>query len=316
MVFHRRLTIEDPANTKCVDRKTQTPESLSLWVDSQAYCLVETSGSELECGLYAIVESLAYQLDGVDATNVDELREIATSVEMRHRFAIQQDPRGNGNLDHNNFGFYHVAAVLETWGRQRGLPLQLGVIVDGQPRGLMSTNAEEEGAITIWLHNDDTSGIAHYSGLRPVQSSSYDPQPIARQQFWYGHQEGGYSGGEDQEYEHQEGGYSGEENQDKHVDQVKSQHDRQAYDAGAYVGTESCYGNELYPEEDWEGEGSGNKEDHGEEVEFHSEYDEKDEEDGKNQAREAQGFSAPLPISGPPMVYSQVKVMDRSSNDE
>jgi hypothetical protein len=84
------------------------------------YTIIPTSGSNLECGLYALINSIRSQLPSEAPPSIDELHTILNSPDMLQRMSDA------GVTDMQNLTVDHVAGVLQIWGQERGLSLQLG----------------------------------------------------------------------------------------------------------------------------------------------------------------------------------------------
>ncbi|KAM0295485.1 hypothetical protein ACHAO9_000566 [Fusarium lateritium] len=135
-----------------------------------SYSIIPTSsGGNLECGLYALINSIAAQLPSEVPPTIDELRCVLSCPEMLERMS------GSRVTDTRNFTMDHQAGLLKTWGEQRGQLLQLGVVVEGSA-DLSGILFPEDGHTSIWIHNDNSedSGATHghYSGLSVPASDS------------------------------------------------------------------------------------------------------------------------------------------------
>ncbi|KAF5642326.1 hypothetical protein F52700_3174 [Fusarium sp. NRRL 52700] len=88
------------------------------------------SGPNLECGLYALMKSMQHQMpDGASTLNsVDDLWSLVDSPEYTQMMAISQ---GSGS---SNMSVDELACVLKLWSEREGsIPLQLAIVVDGNP---------------------------------------------------------------------------------------------------------------------------------------------------------------------------------------
>ncbi|KAH7255807.1 uncharacterized protein BKA55DRAFT_565116 [Fusarium redolens] len=106
------------------------------------YEVIPTESGDLECGLFAIINSLFYQLTEHAPESVDQLRSILRGPEMTKRMAQY------GGLGTSNLTVDQVAAVLQRWGDERDINLQLDVIVDGdQPSAQVLFPSEDRTTI-------------------------------------------------------------------------------------------------------------------------------------------------------------------------
>ncbi|EWZ37539.1 hypothetical protein FOZG_09528 [Fusarium oxysporum Fo47] len=138
------------------------------------------SGRDLECGLYALIESMRHQMPDGAATpsSIDDLRSIVASPDYARMMAISQES-GSSNMSVDG-----LACVLKLWSEHQGrIPLQLAVIIDGNPPTSMPIFASP-GHHTIWIHNDNAiklygTSYNHFSGLSlaPLVSASPSAPP-------------------------------------------------------------------------------------------------------------------------------------------
>jgi hypothetical protein len=90
----------------------------------------------------------------------------------------------------------HLAGLLQLWGEQRGLPLQLGCFL-GASDAVGQILFPSDNHVTIWIHNDNAIQLSganfnHYSGVDVLDSVLPNtgngeweiPQPVATDNFW------------------------------------------------------------------------------------------------------------------------------------
>lgn len=133
---------------------------------------IDTPGTNLECGLYAIQLSMRSQAAARDQAIAPPTRDDLLAVMETGSLAMRNTAAGMTNV--NNFTADQLAAAFSAWGRRRGLRCQLGWIQrDGMPV-MMSTpdvDTSERGRdiIRIWVYNDGRSlagGVGHFEGIR------------------------------------------------------------------------------------------------------------------------------------------------------
>ena len=151
------------------------------------YVRLQTPGTDLECGLYALVLSARHQLRDPSSPSSASVR-IPTLEELRGVV------RGLG-LDENWFAADQLAVVFAEWGRMvagGGVRCQMGWIVDedgleeGEGEGwpvMMNTPEVEtgevgDGIVRVWVWNDGLSlrgGVGHFEGIRrPTEGEAGD----------------------------------------------------------------------------------------------------------------------------------------------
>ncbi len=139
------------------------------------YARLPTPGTDLECGLHALILSVRHQHQHPSSSAVSVPVPVPTLAELRAVVrALGLD--GDGG---NWFTADQLAAVFAEWGRARGLRCQMGWVVDEEVDGrgwpvMMNTPEVEtgevgEGIVRVWVWNDGTSlrgGIGHFEGVR------------------------------------------------------------------------------------------------------------------------------------------------------
>ncbi|KAF5642324.1 hypothetical protein F52700_3172 [Fusarium sp. NRRL 52700] len=157
------------------DHKSQASDHLNVAVP--AFVILPTRADNLECGLFAIFNSLAEQLTEHAPHSADQLQSILSGA------AVATGNPTWSTLSLTNLTINQVAAVVELWGEQCGIDLQLGVIIDGnEPSTLVLPSSD--GAITIWIHNDNAAELLgstyiHYSGVRIIDPAESVSEPCS-----------------------------------------------------------------------------------------------------------------------------------------
>ena len=85
---------------------------------------------------------------------------------FREQSAEHAEIYGMDNI--NNFSVDQVAAVLYSWGVERGLNLRLGYLEQGNYPLLVSHPNEDDDIRVVWVHNNGhwDTGLGHFSGIR------------------------------------------------------------------------------------------------------------------------------------------------------
>lgn len=135
--------------------------------------LIETSSSQLECGLHAIILSVRHQTKcGFPVPTLTELRAVQRTESVALAFAAVD------MLNRDNFTVDQLAAILYQWGCEKKLNMQLGCITEHRQPELYSTETSyRDDTTTVWVHNTsaktslkDDVGLEHYSGIRRRRS--------------------------------------------------------------------------------------------------------------------------------------------------
>jgi hypothetical protein len=148
--------------------------------------LIDTPGSNLECGLYAIRLSMGAQYPQIPQPKLEDLRAILRSPEVEAYWESFQDldTDPGSALGDNNLTADQVQALLSWWAEAflggtefQGIELKLGVYLQGHGPQLMYSDGVREGDNILWVHNNAASSVNggifdHYSGLRPRPAHS------------------------------------------------------------------------------------------------------------------------------------------------
>lgn len=129
----------------------------------EGHTLVDTpnSGRLLLCGLHAIRSSIANQCPALPTPTIDELLELATNGEVARRLQAIHQP-----VDQNFFGVAHLAGVLEGYGLQHGVAMQLGL--HRSRRGTFIQFNANPAATTLWIHHERS----HYTGMKRKEAAA------------------------------------------------------------------------------------------------------------------------------------------------
>ncbi|KAG5806886.1 hypothetical protein H9Q74_010177 [Fusarium xylarioides] len=133
------LDVDDDDTTEKLEQEHITGASSFEICDDTTlpsdYRVLPTKGGpNLECGLYALIKSMQHQMpDGAATPNsIDDLRSLVDSPEYAQMMAVSQGS-GSSNMSADEF-----ACVLKLWNERQGsIPLQLAVIIDGNPPASM-----------------------------------------------------------------------------------------------------------------------------------------------------------------------------------
>ena len=138
------------------------------------YEVIPTQSTGLECGFYAIINSMRAQYPELPQPTLQDLREVFHSPEFtEHAAAFGLD-------NTNNFTADQVGAVTHFWAdTYHDLNIQLGYLSEGRGPDLVPTpGSDQNERIVLWIHNDNAQDGAeqeglnaegvmnHYSGLR------------------------------------------------------------------------------------------------------------------------------------------------------
>jgi hypothetical protein len=178
-----------------------TAEQLFEAAFPSGHTILPTAGTNLRCGLYAIIKSSDHQYsDRTEQPTIDTLMEVVNSDQYRqavsrpqiasneHEAAImaalaQESPkspprpkgktratkRRNGETveeilqNDRYFSPDQLDLLLRFWGEARGLRLRLGYYLANEPR-LLGRDQDDGQADVVWIHLR-TRGAGHYSGL-------------------------------------------------------------------------------------------------------------------------------------------------------
>lgn len=115
------------------------------------------------CGIFALCSSTKSQLPNILPPTPAELSKLLKSRQIKGRIqetGLKEDFSRNLTVD-------QLAAIIEKFGRRRGLNLQLGVCWEGR-EPLIIRSEHTTDVQTIWIHNNNVSvggGYSHYSGM-------------------------------------------------------------------------------------------------------------------------------------------------------
>ncbi|KAL8805764.1 MAG: hypothetical protein Q9200_005304 [Gallowayella weberi] len=152
---------------------------------SKGFRTLQTSGDALLCGLYAPIETMKAMKREKNYKNLlvptfNELRDIWTS------HTLQQELRQfYGENQINNLDAAQIGKVLDIWGRDRNLVLQLGILARNnasfqtgtrgaiqKPFLIPHPEADDPICMVIWIHNDSAQDgqlgiLGHWTGVAP-----------------------------------------------------------------------------------------------------------------------------------------------------
>ena len=131
---------------------------------------IPNSGRLLLCGLHAIRSSIANQCPALQTPTIEDLLELATNGEVAQRLQAIQQP-----VDQNFFGVAHLAGVLEEYGSQHGVAMQLGL--HRGRRGMFIQFNENPAATTLWIHHERS----HYTGMKKKEAVAESVTGIAEE---------------------------------------------------------------------------------------------------------------------------------------
>ena len=134
---------------------------------------IPTSAEGFLCGWHAVILSMRAQYPALPCPAREEL--IAIFEQQSAEFALLFDM-----VNTDNFSVDQVAAVLYSWGREKGLNLRLGYLEQGHPPLLISHPNEDDDVLVVWVHNDGLwdGGIGHFSGMTRWSGWMYGEQRI------------------------------------------------------------------------------------------------------------------------------------------
>ncbi|KAH9909922.1 hypothetical protein F4778DRAFT_713403, partial [Xylariomycetidae sp. FL2044] len=171
------------------------------------YDRIPNAAPNLECGLYALHDSLVAQLPllngnagvGLVAPTVDALGEWMADLEADGRFLalVPDQAEAPGEAQENNFWLTQLSVLLNEWGLSEGISLQLGYLLPG--RRPLYEPTQDENADTIWIYNNNVVGVVpgarynHYEGIRRRPP----PDASGRGADSFGSGGGGGDGGDD-----------------------------------------------------------------------------------------------------------------------
>ncbi|KAI1499101.1 hypothetical protein F5X99DRAFT_391237 [Biscogniauxia marginata] len=158
------------------------------------YDLIPNNGAELQCGMFAVADSLRAQLGpsltvngnamNLNLPSKEDLRRIFEAMRDVGEFDAYLTDEDWGQEEQGLDGNYYssvLAAVLQRWGEGNGLELQLCYIIEGRDPLCEPTNFQNP--LQIWIHNDNLQELSggvvtynHYEGMRP-KSPPPPPHP-------------------------------------------------------------------------------------------------------------------------------------------
>ncbi|OAP62169.1 hypothetical protein AYL99_04372 [Fonsecaea erecta] len=143
--------------------------------------IMPTKDEGLQCGLYAIIESLRSMYEqGIEEVpeppTLKALEEVANNNYIQKHFGTML--LDGEKLNTNNWSADQVAAIALYWGLSaHAVSLQMGVIIEGEPPFLASPppdvdefEATSFKSVTFFIHNNEGThrgSLNHYSGLKP-----------------------------------------------------------------------------------------------------------------------------------------------------
>ena len=138
--------------------------------------IIDTSGADMLCGLYAIEKSFRNQFSDLSAPTKDELiRVLPQATRMAKNNGL-----GEEWTNSDNFRVDQLELILRAWASDRhpGLNLRLGyVLANGEPF-LVPTKCDDASVPrTLWIHSNSVSGnsessVNHFSGLKALAAGS------------------------------------------------------------------------------------------------------------------------------------------------
>ncbi|KAI1640803.1 hypothetical protein F4809DRAFT_637253 [Biscogniauxia mediterranea] len=157
---------------------------------------IPNSAPQLQCGIYALRDSLAAQLGSNPTINgtptavvlptVDDLRRIYADLEKEGTFDAIRVLNIGLPAQEGNYYVSELAVVVQRWGQGFGIDIQLAYLVEG--RSPMFEPVQAANPWRLWIYNDNaierTKGAAlynHYEGVRarPPPNVAAKPAPGA-----------------------------------------------------------------------------------------------------------------------------------------
>jgi len=134
------------------------------------YGLVANSADNLNCGFYALRDSLVEQTVDMPIPSVQRLRNMWEDGDADVA-EFEAELLDEGRTNHNNLHADQIAALLQAWGRQHNRVLRLGIVMGNGSVWL--TTHPDPSAEVVWINNnavtvDDTT-INHWEGIRNYQ---------------------------------------------------------------------------------------------------------------------------------------------------
>jgi hypothetical protein len=128
-----------------------------------AWDVIPTEGTDLQCGLFALIHSLARQAYWLPTPTLEDLQFIASTgvaqeiIQELGAFATEEEFDQNYLVD-------QLDSILQEYGRKYGENLRLGIYENGSWHPVFAGSAPQ-GVVTIYIHHDGGGIVGHYSGL-------------------------------------------------------------------------------------------------------------------------------------------------------
>jgi hypothetical protein len=149
----------------------------SVEFDLDGWTLIPTERTGWLCGLFALIQSIRYQINWLRIPSVKEIQLIARSGRIGE-FIGNLEAFGTREYWESNFLVDHLDAILQEYGRLEGVNLQLGVHHANKGWRLIFSGDDRPEVYQIWIHHDSANVVtedgiaaAHYSGMKPPEDS-------------------------------------------------------------------------------------------------------------------------------------------------
>ena len=112
--------------------------------------LILTPSTGFQCGLYAIIRSMAAQHPQLPQPTLSELQDTLRSPAMEQVNSLVNIAEGGTGENHeSNFLADHLAAILYHWGRARNLDMVLGYVVEGRGVDLLQSDTTTQDSVIV-----------------------------------------------------------------------------------------------------------------------------------------------------------------------
>ena len=118
--------------------------------------IVSTPGTDLLCGFYAVIISMAECYPQLRRPVSNGLEAVFNSSEFAER------TKDFGLTNQNYFHIDQVGAALYYWGTLFGMNLQVGCIREGE-EPMLVPHPNDQLTVVVWIHHEP----GHFSGLKP-----------------------------------------------------------------------------------------------------------------------------------------------------
>jgi len=138
--------------------------------------IIPTPGTGNQCGLYALIRSMAAQHPGITQPTMEAFNQILQSDEMAEIINIIKST-GDADSTTENFLADHLAAIVQEWGRSYALDIVLAVWREPEAPLILDSGNVTPASIVVWIHNDNAADpeagiLGHYSGMEPKTAAA------------------------------------------------------------------------------------------------------------------------------------------------